>query len=127
MQEPSLASDTALDWEPLRPALDQAMHELNETDREAVLLRYVAEFGWERPLPYPRRVRLCDAEHIINRTWPKPRTGRSLRRHRVGRRDVRDTCRDRYRAAPLARLRKECAYPRAFSGREAARPRRCKA
>jgi hypothetical protein len=28
------------DWEKLRPVLDQAMHELKETDREAVLLRY---------------------------------------------------------------------------------------
>lgn len=30
------------DWEKLRPLLDQAMHQLNETDREAVLLRYFA-------------------------------------------------------------------------------------
>src|SRR6185369_14902396 len=29
-----------LDWERLRPVLDAAMLELNETDREAVLLRY---------------------------------------------------------------------------------------
>src|SRR5437762_7752980 len=29
-----------LDWEKLRPVLDAAMLELNETDREAVLLRY---------------------------------------------------------------------------------------
>ena len=28
------------DWEKLRPTLDSAMHGLNETDREAVLLRY---------------------------------------------------------------------------------------
>ena len=28
------------DWEKIRPALDDAMHELKETDREAVLLRY---------------------------------------------------------------------------------------
>ena len=28
------------DWEQIRPALDDAMHELKETDREAVLLRY---------------------------------------------------------------------------------------
>ncbi len=30
----------APDWETLRPALDAAMHELKEADREAVLLRY---------------------------------------------------------------------------------------
>jgi RNA polymerase sigma factor (sigma-70 family) len=30
----------APDWEKLRPSLDEAMHELKETDREAVLLRY---------------------------------------------------------------------------------------
>ena len=28
------------DWEKVRPALDDAMHELKETDREAILLRY---------------------------------------------------------------------------------------
>jgi RNA polymerase sigma factor (sigma-70 family) len=28
------------DWEKLQPVLDQAMHELNEADREAILLRY---------------------------------------------------------------------------------------
>jgi RNA polymerase sigma factor (sigma-70 family) len=30
----------APDWEEIRPALDDAMHELKETDREAILLRY---------------------------------------------------------------------------------------
>ena len=30
----------APDWEKLRPVLDDAMHELKETDREAILLRY---------------------------------------------------------------------------------------
>ena len=30
----------APDWETLRPVLDDAMHELKETDREAILLRY---------------------------------------------------------------------------------------
>ena len=29
-----------LDWEKLRPVLDSAMHELNEADREVILLRY---------------------------------------------------------------------------------------
>ena len=28
------------DWEKIRPTLDDAMHELKETDREAILLRY---------------------------------------------------------------------------------------
>ena len=46
MQEPSPASDSALDWEPLRPALDQAMHELNESDREAVLLRFFQRLAY---------------------------------------------------------------------------------
>jgi RNA polymerase sigma factor (sigma-70 family) len=31
---------SAPDWEKLRPTLDDAMHELKETDREAILLRY---------------------------------------------------------------------------------------
>lgn len=30
----------AVEWKNLRPALDDAMHELHETDREAILLRY---------------------------------------------------------------------------------------
>jgi RNA polymerase sigma factor (sigma-70 family) len=37
-----LISETApeADWEKIRPALDNVMHELKETDREAILLRY---------------------------------------------------------------------------------------
>jgi RNA polymerase sigma factor (sigma-70 family) len=33
-------AQSAQDWEKLRPTLDYAMHELKETDREAILLRY---------------------------------------------------------------------------------------
>ena len=33
-------SANEIEWEKIRPALDDAMHELKETDREAVLLRY---------------------------------------------------------------------------------------
>ncbi len=40
MREPAQHSTPEADWEKLRPALDTVMHELNETDREAVLLRY---------------------------------------------------------------------------------------
>lgn len=40
MREPGHDTSPAADWEKLRPALDSAMHELKETDREAVLLRY---------------------------------------------------------------------------------------
>lgn len=40
MREPTLESAPAADWEKLRPMLDDAMHELKEADREAVLLRY---------------------------------------------------------------------------------------
>jgi RNA polymerase sigma factor (sigma-70 family) len=40
MREPTLESAPAADWEKLRPVLDDAMHELKEADREAVLLRY---------------------------------------------------------------------------------------
>src|SRR5208282_2333478 len=49
MREPTNESGTGFqpvksapdtDWEKLRPTLDDAMHELKETDREAVLLRY---------------------------------------------------------------------------------------
>jgi RNA polymerase sigma factor (sigma-70 family) len=35
-----LSSDTAPDWERLRPLLDDVMHELDERDREMVLLRF---------------------------------------------------------------------------------------
>ncbi|MGH7952419.1 MAG: sigma-70 family RNA polymerase sigma factor [Limisphaerales bacterium] len=49
MREPINQSGTGIlpvqsadenDWEKIRPALDNAMHELKETDREAILLRY---------------------------------------------------------------------------------------
>jgi RNA polymerase sigma factor (sigma-70 family) len=37
---PPVQSANEIEWEKIRPALDDAMHELKETDREAVLLRY---------------------------------------------------------------------------------------
>ncbi len=40
MREPNSETAPDVDWEKLRPTLDDAMHELKETDREAVLLRY---------------------------------------------------------------------------------------
>lgn len=40
MREPVNESAPETEWEKLRPALDAAMHELKESDREAVLLRY---------------------------------------------------------------------------------------
>jgi RNA polymerase sigma factor (sigma-70 family) len=40
MREPIHEAAPETDWEKLRPALDDAMHELKESDREAVLLRY---------------------------------------------------------------------------------------
>src|SRR5271156_4598051 len=40
MREPTSETAPEADWENLRPTLDDAMHELKETDREAILLRY---------------------------------------------------------------------------------------
>ena len=40
MEKDSTASDSVADWEQLRPVLDDAMEELGERDREAVLLRF---------------------------------------------------------------------------------------
>jgi RNA polymerase sigma factor (sigma-70 family) len=40
MREPISETAPEADWENLRPTLDDAMHELKESDREAVLLRY---------------------------------------------------------------------------------------
>ncbi len=40
MREPISETAPDADWEKLRPTLDDAMHELNEADREAILLRY---------------------------------------------------------------------------------------
>jgi len=40
MREPIPASEPAADWEQLRLLLDTVMHELNEPEREAILLRY---------------------------------------------------------------------------------------
>jgi hypothetical protein len=39
MREPNDAAPET-DWEQLRPVLDEVMHQLRETDREAILLRY---------------------------------------------------------------------------------------
>jgi RNA polymerase sigma factor (sigma-70 family) len=40
MREPISESALEVDWEKIRPALDDAMHKLKEADREAILLRY---------------------------------------------------------------------------------------
>ena len=40
MREPIPETAPEPDWEKLRPVLDQAMHELKEPDRDAILLRY---------------------------------------------------------------------------------------
>ena len=40
MREPILETAPEPDWNKLRPVLDEAMHELKESDREAILLRY---------------------------------------------------------------------------------------
>jgi RNA polymerase sigma factor (sigma-70 family) len=40
MEEISLSPEASADWEQLRPVLDDAMEELDERDREAVLLRF---------------------------------------------------------------------------------------
>jgi RNA polymerase sigma factor (sigma-70 family) len=40
MREPISETAPEADWERLRPTLDDAMHELKESDREAILLRY---------------------------------------------------------------------------------------
>jgi RNA polymerase sigma factor (sigma-70 family) len=40
MREPTSETAPDTDWEKLRPTLDDAMHELKESDREAILLRY---------------------------------------------------------------------------------------
>ena len=42
MQQLTSPAAPAVDWEQLRPVLDDAMHELTDRDREAVLLRYFA-------------------------------------------------------------------------------------
>ncbi len=40
MREPANESAPEADWAQLRPVLDEAMHELKDADREAILLRY---------------------------------------------------------------------------------------
>jgi len=40
MREPIHETAPGSDWEKIRPMLDDVMHELKETDREAILLRY---------------------------------------------------------------------------------------
>ena len=43
MQETNASSDAEANWARVRPVLDEAMRELNERDREAVLLRFFAQ------------------------------------------------------------------------------------
>ncbi|HWW00095.1 MAG TPA: sigma-70 family RNA polymerase sigma factor [Candidatus Acidoferrum sp.] len=50
MQELLNVPELGFDWETIRPVLDQVMHELNEPDREVILMRYfenrqLAEIG----------------------------------------------------------------------------------
>jgi RNA polymerase sigma factor (sigma-70 family) len=40
MRDPNPEAAPELDWEKLRPVLDDAMHELTESDQDAILLRY---------------------------------------------------------------------------------------
>jgi RNA polymerase sigma factor (sigma-70 family) len=40
MNEPTDSTDTGADWEKLRPTLDEAIGELNDADRDAVVLRF---------------------------------------------------------------------------------------
>ncbi|HEY3761202.1 MAG TPA: sigma-70 family RNA polymerase sigma factor [Verrucomicrobiae bacterium] len=40
MREPTSETAAETNWEQIRPALDDAMHELKEPDRQAILLRY---------------------------------------------------------------------------------------
>ncbi|MEO5957758.1 MAG: sigma-70 family RNA polymerase sigma factor [Opitutaceae bacterium] len=46
MQELADHGNTSADWERLRPVLDEAIGELNATDREAVLLRFFGGLGF---------------------------------------------------------------------------------
>jgi len=46
MQEQDTPTEPAADWEQLRPVLDEAMDELDERDREAVLLRFFQGQGF---------------------------------------------------------------------------------
>src|SRR6185295_18915442 len=50
---------------------------------------FVLLLGRERPLAYPRRIGLADAEHIIDRAGPQAAAGRCLPGHRVRRGDER--------------------------------------
>jgi RNA polymerase sigma factor (sigma-70 family) len=40
MRDPTSETGPETDWQRIRPALDDAMHELKESDRDAILLRY---------------------------------------------------------------------------------------
>ena len=44
----------------------------------------IVQFRWKRPLAHASCVGLYDAQHIINRTWPKADTCRSLPCNDVG-------------------------------------------
>ena len=89
MREPTSETAPEADWEKLRPTLDDAMHELKETDREAVLLRYFenrpfAEVGAKLGLnENAARMRVERAleklRDIFTRTWHHDGDGAGVR------------------------------------------------
>lgn len=46
MPDTNLTPDTPVDWEQVRPVLDEALDQLKESDREAMLLRYFEGLGF---------------------------------------------------------------------------------
>ena len=95
MREPIHETAPEPDWQKIRPVLDEVMHELKETDREAILLRYFenrpfAEIGGQLGLNENA------ARMRVERALEKLRAGFCETRHRGhGRAGLRDFCQRR--------------------------------
>ena len=73
MREPIHEIAPEADWEKIRPALDEAMHELKESEREAILLRYFEN----------RQFAEVDAKLGLNENAARMRVERALEKLRV--------------------------------------------
>jgi RNA polymerase sigma factor (sigma-70 family) len=83
MPDTNLPPETQVEWERLRPVLDEAMDRLKETDREAMLLRYFEGLGFAE----------VGARLNVSENAARMRIERALEklRHHLGKRGVTST------------------------------------
>ena len=82
MNDPITPTAAAPDWDRVRPVLDAAMHELDETDRQTVLLRFFDQQPFAR---IGEQLGLSEnaAQKAVDRALDKLQIGRASCRERV--------------------------------------------